>query len=171
MSPNPQWDVPRALGVAKLFHLVCGVRDACVTPFLTLYLRQLGVAAPWVGVLMGTKHLVAACWTPFCAFLAKRYHKRRMFLTGSLLGSAGASLPMVLISPVDRNPGNHFCSGSNRVASHCPTTGSHTNCDHDLRPGASPSQAAEAPEPWTHLAFQTDLVKIKKEYLAACRPI
>lgn len=117
MSPNPQWDVPRALRVARLFHLVCGVRDACVTPFLTLYLRQLGVAAPWVGVLMGTKHLVAACWTPFCAFLAKRYHKRRMFLTGSLLGSAGASLLMVLIPPVDRHPGNHFCNGSNRMVS------------------------------------------------------
>ncbi|KAH0511314.1 major facilitator superfamily domain-containing protein 6-like [Microtus ochrogaster] len=117
MSPNPQWDVPRALGVARLFHLVCGVRDACVTPFLTLYLRQLGVTAPWVGVLMGTKHLVAACWTPFCAFLAKRYHKRRMFLTGSLLGSAGASLLMVLIPPADRNPGNYFCNGSNRVIS------------------------------------------------------
>lgn len=116
MSRNPQWDVPRALGVARLFHLVCGVRDACVTPFLTLYLRQLGVAAPWVGVLMGTKHLVAACWTPFCAFLARRYQKRRMFLTGSLLGSAGASLLMVLVPPVDRNLANHFCNGSNRVA-------------------------------------------------------
>lgn len=116
MSPNPQWDVPRALRVARFFHLVCGVRDACVTPFLTLYLRQLGVAAPWVGILMGTKHLIAACWTPFCAFLTKRYQKRRMFLTGSLLGSAGASLLMVLVPPVDRNLVNHFCNGSSRVA-------------------------------------------------------
>ncbi|EDL10450.1 major facilitator superfamily domain-containing protein 6-like [Mus musculus] len=116
MSPNPQWDVPRALRVARLFHLVCGVRDACVTPFLTLYLRQLGVAAPLVGILMGTKHLIATCWIPFCAFLAKRYQKRRMFLTGSLLSSAGASLLMVLVPPVDRNLVNHFCNGSSRVA-------------------------------------------------------
>ncbi|KAL6064947.1 hypothetical protein STEG23_026971 [Scotinomys teguina] len=116
MSRNPQWDVPRALGVARLFHLVCGVRDACVTPFLTLYLRQLGMAAPWVGILMGTKHLVTACWTPLGAFLARRYQKRRMFLTGSLLGSAGASLLMVLVPSVDRNLVNHFCNGSNRVA-------------------------------------------------------
>lgn len=114
MSPNPQWDVPRAVRVARLFHLVCGVRDACVTPFLTLYLRQLGVTAPLVGILMGTKHLIAACWTPFCAFLAKRYQKRRMFLTGSLLGSTGASLLMVFIPQVDRNLGN--CNGSGSVA-------------------------------------------------------
>lgn len=116
MSPNPQWDVPRAVRVARLFHLVCGVRDACVTPFLTLYLRQLGVAAPLVGVLMGTKHLIAACWTPFCAFLVKRYQKRRVFLTGSLLGSAGASLLMVLVPPADRNLASLSCNGSSRVA-------------------------------------------------------
>lgn len=54
MNANPQWDISRTLGVARLFQLVCGVRDACVTPFLTLYLRQLGLAAPWVGILMGT---------------------------------------------------------------------------------------------------------------------
>lgn len=105
MSANPQWDTSRALGVARFFHLVCGVRDACVTPFLTLYLRQLGLAAPWVGILMGTKHLIAAFWAPFCAFLAKSYQKRRVLLIGSLLGSVGASLLMVLVPPLDRDPG------------------------------------------------------------------
>lgn len=104
MSANPQWDISRALGVARLFHLVCGVRDACVTPFLTLYLRQLGLAAPWVGILMGTKHLIAAFWAPFCAFLAKSYQKRRVLLMGSLLGSVGASLLMVLVPPLDKDP-------------------------------------------------------------------
>lgn len=103
MSANPQWDIRRALGVARLFHLACGLRDACVTPFLTLYLRQLGLAAPWVGVLMGTKHLIAAFWGPFCAFLAKSYQKRRVLLTGSLLGSVGASLLLVLVPPLDED--------------------------------------------------------------------
>ncbi|XP_007523566.1 major facilitator superfamily domain-containing protein 6-like [Erinaceus europaeus] len=116
MSANPQWDISRALGVARLFHLVCGVRDACVTPFLTLYLRQLGLAAAWVGILMGTKHLVAAFWAPFCAFLAKSYQKRRALLIGSLLGSVGASLLMVLVPPVDKHLGSRSCNGSNGVA-------------------------------------------------------
>ncbi|KAL2765818.1 major facilitator superfamily domain-containing protein 6-like, partial [Daubentonia madagascariensis] len=115
MSANPQWDVRRALGVAKLFHLVCGVRDACVTPFLTLYLRQLGLAAPWVGILMGTKHLIAAFWAPFCAFLAKSYRKRRALLVGSLLGSAGASLLMVLVPPSDRELVHRSCNGSSSM--------------------------------------------------------
>ncbi|KAM7069239.1 major facilitator superfamily domain-containing protein 6-like [Molossus nigricans] len=115
MSANPQWDISRALGVAKLFHLVCGVRDASVTPFLTLYLRQLGLAAPWVGVLMGTKHLIAAFWAPFCAFLAESYQKRRVLLIGSLLGSVGASLLMVQVPPLDEDRGYRSCNGSHSV--------------------------------------------------------
>ncbi|XP_054427067.1 major facilitator superfamily domain-containing protein 6-like [Pteronotus mesoamericanus] len=112
MSANPQWDISRALGVARLFHLVCGVREATVTPFLTLYLRQLGLAAPWVGILMGTKHLIAAFWAPFCASLARSYQKRRVLLLGSLLGSGGASMLMVLVPPRDKDPGYRSCNGS-----------------------------------------------------------
>ncbi|XP_036884130.1 major facilitator superfamily domain-containing protein 6-like [Sturnira hondurensis] len=112
MSANPQWDIRRALGVARLFHLVCGARDATVTPFLTLYLRQLGLAAPWVGVLMGTKHLIAAFWAPFCAFLARSYRSRRALLMGSLLGSGAASLLMALVPLRDRDPGYRSCNGS-----------------------------------------------------------
>nr|XP_004663202.2 major facilitator superfamily domain-containing protein 6-like [Jaculus jaculus] len=117
MSPNPQWNIPRALRVAGLFQLVCGIRDACALPFLTLYLRQLGLAAPWVGILMGTKHLISACWAPFCAFVAKSYQKRRVFLTGSLLSSAGASLLMVFVPPVDRRLDNGSCNGSRSLTS------------------------------------------------------
>ncbi|EHH57717.1 Major facilitator superfamily domain-containing protein 6-like protein [Macaca fascicularis] len=117
MNANPRWDISRALGVAKLFHLVCGVREACVTPFLTLYLRQLGLAAPWVGILMGTKHLIAAFWAPVCAFLAKSYRKRRVLLIGSLLSSVGASLLMVLIPAADKNRMHLPCNGSSGVTS------------------------------------------------------
>ncbi|XP_062965414.1 major facilitator superfamily domain-containing protein 6-like [Cynocephalus volans] len=115
MSANPQWDISRALGVARLFHLVCGVQDACVTPFLTLYLRQLGLTAPWVGILLGSKHLIAAFWAPVCAFLAKRHQKRRMLLIGSLLGSVGASLLMVLVPPSDKDLVYGSCNESGSV--------------------------------------------------------
>ncbi|KAL0596882.1 Major facilitator superfamily domain-containing protein 6-like [Plecturocebus cupreus] len=117
MSANPRWDISRALGMAKLFHLVCGVQEACVTPFLTLYLRQLGLAAPWVGILMGTKHLIATFWAPVCAILAKSHRKRRALLIGSLLGSVGASLLMVLVPLADKNRVHLPCNGSSSVTS------------------------------------------------------
>ncbi|XP_057572126.1 major facilitator superfamily domain-containing protein 6-like [Hippopotamus amphibius kiboko] len=145
MSANPQWDISRALGVARLFHLVCGVRDACVTPFLTLYLRQLGLAAPWVGILMGTKHLVAVFWAPFCAFLAKSYQKRRALLTGSLLGSVGASLLMVLVPPLDRDPGYRLCDGSHSVTATVPPPEVALTGNVTSAPEAAWDRAAGAP--------------------------
>lgn len=143
MSANPQWDISRALGVARLFQLVCGVRDACVTPFLTLYLRHLGLAAPWVGILMGTKHLIAAFWAPFCAFLAKSYQKRRLLLLGSLLGSVGASLLMVLVPPLDRGRGDRSCNGSRSVTTTGLTPGVVLAVSFTLAP--EPNHSAGAP--------------------------
>ncbi|XP_036623148.1 major facilitator superfamily domain-containing protein 6-like [Trichosurus vulpecula] len=116
MSANPQWDVSKALSVARLFHLLCGARDACVAPFLTLYLRQLGLAAPRVGILMGTKHLIATTWAPLCSFLAKNYQKRKLLLTGSLLGSAAAGLLLTLVNPLDKDLVYQYCNGSNSLA-------------------------------------------------------
>ncbi|XP_008151812.2 major facilitator superfamily domain-containing protein 6-like [Eptesicus fuscus] len=127
MSANPQWDIRRALGVAGLFHLVCGARDASVTPFLTLYLRQLGLAAPWVGILMGSKHLTAAFWAPFCAFLAHSHRRRRVLLAGSLLGSVGASLLVLLVPPLDGDLGHRSC-----------------HAGHGATPAVPPAEAAPA---------------------------
>ncbi|XP_062031584.1 major facilitator superfamily domain-containing protein 6-like [Lepus europaeus] len=144
MSANPQWDVSRALGVARLFQLVCGVRDGSVSPFLTLYLRQLGLAAPWVGVLMGTKHLIAAFWAPFCALLAQSYQKRRALLTGSLLGSVGASLLLVLVPPLPTEPGSGPCNGSARVPATAPPPGvwAAANATWALESASSPPAGA-----------------------------
>ncbi|XP_045346343.1 major facilitator superfamily domain-containing protein 6-like [Leopardus geoffroyi] len=145
MSANPQWDVSRALGVARLFHLVCGVRDACVTPFLTLYLRQLGLAAPWVGILMGTKHLIAAFWGPFCAFLAKSYQKRRVLLMGSLLGSVGASLLLVLVPPLDKDLRSGSCNASDGATPTAPPPGAAlTGTFASNQPPGAPSPASKS---------------------------
>ncbi|KAF6299055.1 major facilitator superfamily domain containing 6 like [Rhinolophus ferrumequinum] len=145
MSANPQWDISRALGVARLFHVVCGVRDACVTPFLTLYLRQLGLAAPWVGILMGTKHLIAAFWAPFCAFLAKSFQKRRALLIGSLLGSVGASLLMVLVPPLDKDLGYRSCNGSRSVTTTVRPPGVVLTVNFTLAPEPASNHPAGAP--------------------------
>ncbi|XP_022380493.1 major facilitator superfamily domain-containing protein 6-like [Enhydra lutris kenyoni] len=147
MSANPQWDISRALGVAKLFHLVCGVRDACVTPFLTLYLRQLGLAAPWVGILMGTKHLIAAFWGPFCAFLAKIYQKRRVLLMGSLLGSVGASMVMVLVPPLHEVPGYRSSNASDGATPTAPPPGAAGTVTATSARQPASSHAAGSPSP------------------------
>ncbi|XP_065708724.1 major facilitator superfamily domain-containing protein 6-like [Patagioenas fasciata] len=110
-----QWDVGRALALSGLFRLLQGAGRACAAPFLTLYLRHLGLPAPLVGLVAGAKHLAAALWAPLCPRWPKGRRKRRLLIAGSLLGSAGASLLLTLIPPARGdvgNPGDSYCNAS-----------------------------------------------------------
>ncbi|NXQ94650.1 MF6LB protein, partial [Sagittarius serpentarius] len=107
-----QWDVGRALALSGLFRLLQGAGRACAAPFLTLYLRQLGLPAPLVGVVAGAKHLAAALRAPLCSRCPTGRRKRRLLVAGSLLGSAGASLLLPLIPPAGGAAGYEFCNGS-----------------------------------------------------------
>ncbi|NXU28655.1 MF6LB protein, partial [Thalassarche chlororhynchos] len=107
-----QWDVGRALALSGLFRLLQGAGRACAAPFLTLYLRHLGLPAPLVGVVAGAKHLAAALWAPLCSRCPKGRRKRRLLVASSLLGSAGASLLLTLIPPAEGDAGYKYCNAS-----------------------------------------------------------
>ncbi|NXJ45660.1 MF6LB protein, partial [Spizaetus tyrannus] len=109
---SEQWDVGRALALSGLFRLLQGAGKACAAPFLTLYLRHLGLPAPLVGVVAGAKHLAAALWAPLCSRCPKGRRKRRLLVAGSLLGSAGASLLLTLIPPAVGDAGYKYCNAS-----------------------------------------------------------
>ncbi|NXL45545.1 MF6LB protein, partial [Podilymbus podiceps] len=109
---SQQWDVGRALALSGLFRLLQGAGRACAAPFLTLYLRHLGLPAALVGVVAGAKHLAAALWAPLCPRCPKGRRKRRLLVAGSLLGSAGASLLLTLIPPADGDAGYKYCNAS-----------------------------------------------------------
>uniref|UniRef100_A0A8D0GEQ8 Major facilitator superfamily domain containing 6 like n=1 Tax=Sphenodon punctatus TaxID=8508 RepID=A0A8D0GEQ8_SPHPU len=112
MSTNQQWDVKKALSVASLFHFFYSAGNACVTPFLTLYLRQLGLTPPLVGIIIGLKHLIASLWAPLCSHLAKSHSKKKVLITGSLLCSVGASLLLTLIPPLSKDVVYQYCNAS-----------------------------------------------------------
>ncbi|KAG7459337.1 hypothetical protein MATL_G00209620 [Megalops atlanticus] len=99
MKRNQQWDVSGATALAGVFHFLHSCAGACLLPFLTLYLRQLGLTAAMVGIVMGTKHLIAMVWRPLSSFLAWHYGQRRSVVMASLLCAAGASLILLLIPP------------------------------------------------------------------------
>uniref|UniRef100_A0A8B9NGW0 Major facilitator superfamily domain containing 6 like n=1 Tax=Accipiter nisus TaxID=211598 RepID=A0A8B9NGW0_9AVES len=112
VAASPQWDVGRALALSGLFRLLQGAGKACAAPFLTLYLRHLGLPAPLVGVVAGAKHLAAALWAPLCSRCPRGRRKRRLLVAGSLLGSAGASLLLTLIPPAGGDAGYKYCNAS-----------------------------------------------------------
>uniref|UniRef100_V9KLI8 Major facilitator superfamily domain-containing protein 6-like protein B n=1 Tax=Callorhinchus milii TaxID=7868 RepID=V9KLI8_CALMI len=112
MKRNKQWNVNKALALASLFHFLHCAGKACVVPFLTIYFRQLGLTAPFVGIIMGTKYFISLVCAPFWSYCARRHNMRRVLVLGSLLSSIGAGLLLTLISPVDKEAGYKFCNGS-----------------------------------------------------------
>ncbi|NXT55519.1 MF6LB protein, partial [Pluvianellus socialis] len=109
---SEQWDVGRALALSGLFRLLQGAGRACAAPFLTLYLRHLGLPAPLVGAAAGARHLAAALWAPLCSPCPRARGKRRLLVASSLLGSAGASLLLTLVPPAHGDAGYEACNAS-----------------------------------------------------------
>ena len=128
---SEHWDVGRALALSAFFRLLHGAGRACAVPFLTLYLRQLGLSAPLVGVAAGARYMVTALWVPLCSRCPRGRRKQRLLLAGCLLGSAGASLLLTLVPPVGGAPGSTACNGSRQprdrgaAATPGPATGSY----------------------------------------------
>ncbi|XP_041718818.1 major facilitator superfamily domain-containing protein 6-like [Coregonus clupeaformis] len=109
MKRNKQIDIKGALALASTFHFLYSCARACILPFLTLYLRYLGLTPSMTGLLMSTKHLISLVWSPLSSFLSRHYNKRRAVITGSLVCSAGAALVLLLIPS----------TGVETLTSHC----------------------------------------------------
>ncbi|XP_072414479.1 major facilitator superfamily domain-containing protein 6-like [Chiloscyllium punctatum] len=112
MKRNKQWNVSKALALASLYHFLHSAAAACVVPFLTIYFRQLGLTAQFVGIIMGAKCFIFMLCTPFWSYYAGRHNKRRILILGSLLLSVGAGLLFTLIPPIDKEIGYKFCNKS-----------------------------------------------------------
>ncbi|NWS44154.1 MF6LB protein, partial [Probosciger aterrimus] len=94
-----QWDVGRALALSGLFRALQGAGRACAAPFLTLYLRHLGLPAPLVGLVAGAQRLAAALCAPLCARCPRAAGRRWLLVAGAALGSVGAGLVLTLVPP------------------------------------------------------------------------
>ncbi|XP_062448103.1 major facilitator superfamily domain-containing protein 6-like [Rhea pennata] len=97
MGPSGQWDVRGALAAAGLFRFLHGAGGGCVAPFLTLYLRHLGLPAALVGAVVGAKRLVGAAWAPLGSRYARGHRRGKALVAGSLLCAAGAGLLLALV--------------------------------------------------------------------------
>ncbi|XP_029944453.1 major facilitator superfamily domain-containing protein 6-like [Salarias fasciatus] len=112
MRRNKQIDIRHALALAGAFTFVVSCAKACLLPFVTLYLRQLGLTPAMTGVVMGTQHFIWLVWSPAASLLSKLYDKRRVVISGSLVASAVVALLLLLPPPVDVNTQRDTCNVS-----------------------------------------------------------
>lgn len=104
-----QWDVRRSVYVASFFYIFYYGGKACLFPFLTLYLRQLGLTASQTGLALGVKALVWFCVTPIWMTLVHRVNKTRAFLCYSIFIVIGSNLSLSLLPPADPTLPVQFC--------------------------------------------------------------
>lgn len=107
MRRSKQIDVRRALALAGLFNFLLSCSRACLLPFLTLFLRQLGLPPTMIGVLIGTKHLITLAWSPASSLLFKLYNKRRVAIICALALSAALPLLLLLLPSLNSDPSRH----------------------------------------------------------------
>lgn len=112
MKRNKQWNISKALALASSYHFLYCAAKACVIPFLTIYFRQLGLTAPFVGIVIGTKYFISLICTPFWSYCARHHDKRRILVLGSLLSSIGISFLFTLIPPVNKDIQSMYCNRS-----------------------------------------------------------
>uniref|UniRef100_A0A8C5CU61 Major facilitator superfamily domain containing 6-like n=1 Tax=Gadus morhua TaxID=8049 RepID=A0A8C5CU61_GADMO len=119
MKPPQQVDIRAALLLSASFHFLCSVGQGCLLPFLTLYLRRLGLGAAATGGVMATRHLTTLLWSPLAGALTRRYDKRRLAAVLSLVGSAAMALLIPFIPPLD---GRALGGRCNATPDHLPPT-------------------------------------------------
>lgn len=124
MRRTRQIDMRRALVLDGLFTFLLSCSRACLLPFLTLYLRQLGLPPTMIGIIIGTKHLITLVWSPASSLLFKLYNKRRVAISWSL--ALSAALPLLLLLLPSLNPDtsryNAICHSSNTSKATTPHT-------------------------------------------------
>ena len=95
---------------AYIFQLLFGAGLACLLPFLSLYLRYLGLTASQVGVVLGAKAAFNMIWAPCWTRCSTRFHKKRFVLMFSIFVLLGSFLLMMLIPPAKQELSNlQFC--------------------------------------------------------------
>lgn len=147
MKRSKQWDIRSAMVLAGAFHFLYSCGRACLMPFLTLYLRHLGLSAYMVGIVMGTRHLICLIWHPLSSVLARHHDKRRVVIIGSLVCSAGMGLAFLLLPPTGVTTGASVCNTTASPLGFTPTTepaNSHL-VSHDVVTGPQQISPTDSP--------------------------
>ena len=75
----------RTLITYKAFYFLFFAGFGSTFPYLTIYFKQMGLTASYVGTLSGIRPLVQFVSGPFWAYLADKYHSRKLVLSMSVI--------------------------------------------------------------------------------------
>ena len=95
-TPEPV-NLARAIFLCNVFTFFFAASKACLFPFLTIFLKKLGMSATYTGVIIGCKTLTGFLFAPLWAKCAVRCGRQRCMLMFSLFMMALTYLSLTAI--------------------------------------------------------------------------
>lgn len=103
---TPNSTIDKTLLKYKTFYLLFFAGFGSTFPYLTIYFKQLGLSASFVGTLSGVRPLVQFVTGPFWAYIADKYHARKLVLSMSVV--AWLVMTVALAFPQPQNTKCHY---------------------------------------------------------------
>ncbi|KAK6168929.1 hypothetical protein SNE40_020082 [Patella caerulea] len=94
---DPTVNISKAVLICNMFHFFFAASKACLLPFLTIFLRLLGMSATETGVVIALKTITGFFWAPLWARCAISYNKRRFVLMCSVFMFAASYLSLTVL--------------------------------------------------------------------------
>ena len=113
MAKQEAFNLAQGLAITNAFHFLLSSGKACLLPFLTLYLRQLGLSATQTGLIFGVKAFTGSLFAPLWLRFAKKFRKKRLTLMFAIFVLIGSNLGLTLVPPVDQEDSLMYCPGWN----------------------------------------------------------
>lgn len=118
-APEPV-NLVRSIFLCNVFNFFLSASKACLFPFLTIYLKRLGLSASQTGWIIGAKTLVGLVFAPLWSKCAVRCGRRRCVLMFSIFVMAATYLSLTAVPSMDEEA----------FAAQCASTKSNSNFSH-----------------------------------------
>ena len=96
-------NLTRSIFICNIFSFLFSASKSCLMPFLTVYLRMLGLTATETGIVIGAKTFSAFIFAPLWSKCATSCRKRKFVLQFALFMMAATYLSLTLIPSVGKS--------------------------------------------------------------------
>ena len=101
MRSRQPWKINKDLLIYKTFYFFYFGALGAINPFLPVYLRQIGLSAFAVGLLVGVRPIAQLATAPFWTVIADKFKKRKAILIMSIMAWLIMTIALVFVEPTE----------------------------------------------------------------------
>ena len=101
MAVRMLWKVNKDLLIYKSFYFFYLGALGAINPYLPVYLRQIGLSAFAVGLLVGIRPIIQLASAPFWTVVADKFRKRKSILVMSIMAWLVMTIALVFVEPTE----------------------------------------------------------------------